>query len=81
MGEDHQELLLFAVFVVKSKRRRVEFRVAVFRSVSEPSSRVGRLCGVGSVVDRLSSFEFVDISSLVDGVGWCVRRGHAEFGK
>jgi hypothetical protein len=81
MGEDHQELLLFAVFVVESQRRRVELRVSVFRSVSEPSSRVGRLCGVGSVVDGLSSFEFVDISSLVDGVGWCVGRGHAEFGE
>jgi hypothetical protein len=81
MGEDRQEFLLFVVFVVKSQRRRVEIRVAGFRSIFEPSPSVRRLCGVGSVVDRLSSFEFVDISSLVDGVGWCVGRGHAEFGE
>jgi hypothetical protein len=78
MGEGRQELLLVAVFVVE---RRCQFRAVVFRSVLEPSPRVGELCGMGSAVEGLSSFEFADISSRVDDIERCVRRRYVEFGE
>jgi hypothetical protein len=81
MGEDCEEFLLFVVFVGKRKSGRDEFRVVLCRSVSEPSPGVGELCGVGSVVGGLFSSELVGISSLVDDLGRCVRRGYVEFGE
>jgi hypothetical protein len=81
MGEGRQEFLLFAVFVVKRTSSRCQFRAVVFRSVLEPSPRVGELCGMGSVVEGHSSSEFADISTLVDDIGRCVRRRYIEFGE